>query len=358
MITISLCMIVKNEEDCLDRCLSSVQDIADEIIIADTGSTDRTKEIAARFGARIYDFEWIDDFSAARNFAFGQATQEFILWLDADDVLEAADSARLLALKDQSDFPYDSVTMSYHLTFDEHNRPVHSLKRNRLVRRSRGFRWHGAVHEYLAISGPTFHSDIAVTHRKERAYTDRNLQIYLRRKDQCELFDPRDQYYFGNELLDHGMHREAAEQYEIYLNEGKGWPSDQIAACMKLARCYAALGESDKQMLSLVRTLAYDAPHAEFCCQIGAMFAEKGHLDGAIYWYRQAALMEQRADSMAITDSSASTWLPHVQLTYCYDRIGQREKAKIHHEMAKLHNPTHPSVIYNEAYFNGQTVNQ
>ena len=70
MIEISLCMIVKNEEKILTRCLDSVADLVDEIVIVDTGSTDATKKIAANYTDKIYDFTWVDDFSAARNFAF------------------------------------------------------------------------------------------------------------------------------------------------------------------------------------------------------------------------------------------------------------------------------------------------
>ena len=68
MISISLCMIVKNEEDVLERCLESVKLIADEIIIVDTGSTDKTKEIACKFTNKLYNFEWIDDFAAAKSY--------------------------------------------------------------------------------------------------------------------------------------------------------------------------------------------------------------------------------------------------------------------------------------------------
>ena len=91
MVTISLCMIVRDEEDVLGRCLESVRDLVDEIIIVDTGSKDRTKEIAAQFEARLFDFVWVDDFAAARNAAFAQASCDYCLWLDADDVLLEAE---------------------------------------------------------------------------------------------------------------------------------------------------------------------------------------------------------------------------------------------------------------------------
>ena len=70
MVTISLCMIVKNEEAVIKRCLESVKEVVDEIIVVDTGSQDRTKEIAEEEGAQVYQFPWIDDFAAARNFLF------------------------------------------------------------------------------------------------------------------------------------------------------------------------------------------------------------------------------------------------------------------------------------------------
>ena len=79
MITISLCMIVKNEEAVLERCLKSVGDIADEIVIVDTGSTDGTKEIAEQYADLVCDFAWRDDFAAARNYSFSKATKEYIL---------------------------------------------------------------------------------------------------------------------------------------------------------------------------------------------------------------------------------------------------------------------------------------
>lgn len=88
----------KNEEEVLERCLNSLKGLMDEIIIVDTGSTDRTKEIAARYTDKIYDFSWCDDFAAARNFSFSKATQEYIYAPDADEVLDDTNRRRFMML--------------------------------------------------------------------------------------------------------------------------------------------------------------------------------------------------------------------------------------------------------------------
>ena len=87
MNTLSVCIIAKDEEKLLGRCLGSVAELADEIVVVDTGSTDDTVKIARAFTQHVYPFTWCDDFSKARNFAFSKATSDYILWLDADDVL-------------------------------------------------------------------------------------------------------------------------------------------------------------------------------------------------------------------------------------------------------------------------------
>ena len=88
MISVSMCMIVKNEQSILKRCLDSYAGIYDELIIVDTGSTDNTKEIAAQYTDKVYNFAWCDDFAEARNFAFSKASCDYILSVDADEELD------------------------------------------------------------------------------------------------------------------------------------------------------------------------------------------------------------------------------------------------------------------------------
>ena len=95
MIKISACVIVKNEEKNLPRWLESMRRIADEIVVVDTGSTDRTVDLAKAAGARVFSFAWIDDFAAAKNFALEKATGDWVVFPDADEYFTAADSSKV-----------------------------------------------------------------------------------------------------------------------------------------------------------------------------------------------------------------------------------------------------------------------
>ncbi|MBJ6362725.1 glycosyltransferase [Paenibacillus sp. GCM10012307] len=358
MIAISLCMIVRNEENSLAKCLAGVAGIADEIIIVDTGSTDKTKEIAKSFGAKIYDFKWIDDFAAARNYSFSKATKEYILWLDADDTIEEKDQKLLRELKTTLAPEYNSVSMPYNLAFDGEGNVVSSLRRNRVVRRDRQFQWIGPVHEYLAVFGPIFPSDACITHKKDKEHTDRNLRIYRKRAEQGEEFSPRDLYYYANELRDHGLNEEAVDYYGRFLNTGQGWIEDNFQACLKGAECWAKQGNKEQEFQWLCKTLLYDKPRSEFSCRLGAYLFERGDYNQAVYWYDLALRLPENKDNMGMTNKAASTWLPHLQLCLCYDRLGQHKKASYHNELALTFYPSHPSMLYNRDYFKELLGNQ
>jgi tetratricopeptide (TPR) repeat protein len=111
---LSLSMIVKNEENNIAKCLMSVRPIADEMIVVDTGSSDRTREIAKALGAQLYDFPWTGDFAAARNFSLSKASGEWVLSLDADEVVSERDHARLKELiRTGRPAAYSIITRNY-----------------------------------------------------------------------------------------------------------------------------------------------------------------------------------------------------------------------------------------------------
>ena len=116
MIRLSLCMIVKNEEAVLTRVLTSAIQFADEILVADTGSTDRTVEIARQYTKHIYHYPWNDDFAAARNFICEKVSTEYWIWLDADDIVPAESITAILKLKETlSKSPQPDVSRTVHL---------------------------------------------------------------------------------------------------------------------------------------------------------------------------------------------------------------------------------------------------
>lgn len=355
MISVSLCMIVRDEEAVLGRCLDSVAHLVEEVIIVDTGSVDETKKIAKEYTRKIYDFIWIDDFAAARNFAFSQTTKEYILWLDADDILDQESQDNFRKLKQDLKHSVDSVTMPYHLAFDEYGNVSFSLKRNRLVKRERDFKWHGVVHEYLEVYGKIYHSNVAITHRSEKTtLSDRNLKIYQNKLARNEKFSPRDLYYYGNELVDHRLYNEAIPIYEKFLSESQGWVEDKIACCGKLADCHYHLGQKEKELASILRTFSYDSPRPEFCCRLGYHFLERADYLTAIFWYRLASLSKPPDNNLSFTNFAYYTWLPHLQLCVCYSNLGAYSLAYLHNEAALHYRPSDPLILQNKKYLEQQ----
>lgn len=177
-------MIVKNEEMHIARCLDSVAGLVEEIVIVDTGSTDRTVEIVSQYTQKVYSYQWKDDFSDARNYSFSKATMDYCMWMDADDILEETEKDKFLQLKQSLPSDIDIVMMKYNTSFDEAGNPSFSYFRERWIRNCAEYRWIGAVHEVIPPRGRILHSDIAVCHKKiGPGDPDRNLKIYQKIAD-------------------------------------------------------------------------------------------------------------------------------------------------------------------------------
>ncbi|MDF2715540.1 MAG: glycosyltransferase [Paenibacillus sp.] len=349
MITISLCMIVKNEEHTLDRCLSSVADAVDEIIILDTGSTDRTKEVAGRWTSNVIDFEWNDHFAAARDASFAEATMDYILWLDADDVLLSEDNEKLCKLKQSLSTGIDAVTMRYHCDFDNDGNVTLSVRRVRLVKRSRNYKWEGAVHEDLSIREGTFYdSDIVVTHRKpdKTSDPDRNLRIYEKLISGSNELTARDMLHYAMELHQHRSYERATQFYLKFLEADHLSAENRILAYTRLADCYYYLGDRQKELAMTCKTFEYDVPRPEACCRIGYFFMERDQFTQAIYWYK-AAIAFQPGNDWAVHNAVSATWLPHMQLGLCYYRLGDYERSYYHNKMAHGYVQGNENIVRN-----------
>ena len=352
MVTVSLCMIVKNEEDVLARCLESVADLVDEIVIVDTGSTDRTREIAERFTDRVYSFAWVDDFAAARNYAFSLAEKDYCMWLDADDVILEADRAVFQALKETLEPDVCMVMAKYHTGFDADGNVTFSYFRERLIKNHAGMRWAGAVHEAIAPAGRVVYSEFAVTHRKIRpSDPDRNLRIYENQLAQGVELEPRQQFYYGRELYYHQRYEDAIQVFERFLDEGRGWVENNIDACCQCACCYERLDRPEPALQSLLRSFVYDQPRAEICCEIGRWFFQREKLSLAVYWYSLALTCTRDDSRGGFVSPDCYGYVPYLQLCVCYSRLGDMERAEQMNELAAGIKPDAAPVLHNRAFF-------
>lgn len=155
---LSLCMIVKNEENWLDQCLSSIKKVADEIIIVDTGSTDRTKEIATRYNASIYDFTWTESFAEARNFGIDKASGNWILWLDADEELELQNETEFQEVLEAQEKDVWMISLvNYYGTPPPNLNRAYLFSSYRLFRNHKGIQFVGNIHEHLNLQFDSWH---------------------------------------------------------------------------------------------------------------------------------------------------------------------------------------------------------
>lgn len=208
MKTLSICMIVKNEEENIGRCLDSIKEISDEIIIVDTGSTDRTIEICKSYCAKIIQYKWNNDFSEARNISIDYATKDYILFLDADEEIPKEDLIKIKNLLSSN-----NLSEGYFL------RLVNIIKETnvgdyvvfRLFKNNKNYRFKGKVHEQVANSIQEYNKcnciktlDVRIFHYGYDPNTTdiqskykRNISILKNYED-----EERDAYYYyvlGNE---------------------------------------------------------------------------------------------------------------------------------------------------------------
>lgn len=326
MATISLCMIVKNEETVLTRCLDSIADLMDEIIIVDTGSTDRTKELAAKYTNKIYDFKWTSDFSAARNFSFSKATMEYIYTADADEILDDVNRERFLRLKSALLPELEIVQMKY-VTETEFDTVLNAQKeyRPKLFKRLRTFTWVDPIHETVRLNPVIFDSDIEILHRPQSLHSKRDFSIFIKAFEHDGQFSPKIRTMYAKELLKTGDKKDFMDAKPIFRMILENELSDDArkeASCV-LARAYR-LEDNKNEFFKLTMKDMLTTPCAEICYELGTYFAAQRDYEEAVLWYHNAAY-----ETESILDIHTSGDLPLLGLTECYEMLLADEKAKV-----------------------------
>lgn len=325
MATISLCMIVKNESAVLARCLDSIADLMDEIIIVDTGSTDNTKEIAAQYTSRIYDFKWTSDFSAARNFSFSKATMEYIYTADADEILDDANRERFLRLKGALLPEIEIVQMKY-VTQGTFDTVLNAKKeyRPKLFRRLRTFTWIDPIHETVRLTPVTFDSDVEILHCPQSLHSKRDFSIFIKAFEHDGQFSPKIRTMYAKELLKTGKKdfTDAKPIFQLIFDNDPADDARKEAACV-LARIYR-MEDNKNEFFKLTMKDMLTTPCAEICYELGTYFVGQRDYAEAVLWFYNAAY-----ETESILDVHTSGDLPLLGLVECYETLLAGEEAKI-----------------------------
>ena len=293
MISVSLCMIVKNEERILRRCLDTVADLVDEIVIVDTGSTDRTKEIAAQYTENVYDFVWTGNFSDARNFAFSKCTMAYIYTADADEVIDQENRKRFRDLKQVLLPEIEIVQMKYGnqlqystiYNFDEEYRP-------KLYKRLREFVWEYPIHEAVRLTPVIYDSDIVITHLPEALHTGRDIAAFEKMTAAGEYLDRKLCGLYARELFISGSAEQvigAREYFKRVIEEEGRTPAEQMEAfCIVVRACRLAGDTADFYKYAMRATASDEELPSEICYELGCFYRERGDLQEAAMWFYNA----------------------------------------------------------------------
>jgi glycosyltransferase involved in cell wall biosynthesis len=287
----SLCMIVRNEEHHLPDCLKSVQGLFADIVVVDTGSTDRTREVAESFGARVMDFPWPDSFGAARNESLRHARGKWILWLDADDRLDAENRKELESLLANLGDERDAYAMKVRSVLDPQRQSFRVLDQVRLFRNLPSVRWDYRIHEQILpavnrAGGGVRWANVVIDHvgyqdsSKRRGKLERNLRLLEmdyadRPEDGFTLFN------LGWTLLDLGRTEEALTHLRTSLEKTSPSSSTLRKLYHLLTLAYRALDRKEEALAKCAEGLERFPFDAELLFEEGMLRRDRGDLRGA-----------------------------------------------------------------------------
>lgn len=349
---ISLTMIVKNEAAHLVNCLESVKNAVDEIIIVDTGSDDDTITIARSYTPNIYSFPWINDFSAARNFAINQASGDWILALDADEELEFKELDSLHTLvnyeNDKEAFllpllnPLSPSTLEYN-TFSV----------LRLFKNHKDYRYVGKIHEQVTLPNQQkvgLVKDPIIKHtlpppKKLHEKRSRNLKL-LTEVLRNDPHNPFQNYYMGVEWLMLGKPSSALPFIEnAYYNLNDDQLFFRTPALKYLLLSLKELGRFD-EALSLCLEVSLKYPHYTDLFYLGGLlFEEKKEYSIALKWFNHAILCGTPSVRFSHLTGSGS-FLAYYHLGFCYEKLGKSFEARAAFENALKLNPKYHYPLY------------
>ncbi|MFZ5612375.1 glycosyl transferase [Desulforamulus profundi] len=333
---ISLCMIVKNEERNLARCLNSAKDCVDEIIIVDTGSQDNTVKIAEQFNAKIYHYNWDEDFAAARNFSLDKAAGDWILYLDADEELEpdCCERLRNLARTDRYEAYFFQI-----INLTDGNDPLKHIN-VRMFRNKPAYRFEGKLHEQVISSisagGSTaavVNSGISILHygylasefiAKNKAV--RNHRINQRLVDN----DPNNPFYLyslGGSCVNLNDLEGALTHYKKALQYVNLRAMYAPSIFISLISCLLKMGRLDEVVEYIEQCKANYPDYVDIYFIEGELYYQLGHTGRATACFEKCLSLGEQSSGKYTSRTGVGSFLPNFKLAEIYQAEGDFKKA-------------------------------
>ena len=333
MIPISVCMIAKNEDNHIEECLKRLRPCRFEIIVVDTGSVDRTVEIAQRYADKVFHFAWCNDFSAARNFSVQQASNDWVLIIDCDEYLENVNLAELEEATARNSRSVGMIVRNNPYSI-QGVRSVMSERLGRLFNR-RYCHFEGIIHEQVfALDGRevdsfkiplTFYHEGYVSESGKRMRATRNLELLLH---DLKAKGPNPYIYFqlGQNYVSLNDLEKAAQYYQKGL-ELNADPSSAFVQSMveTYGYCLIELARYDAAM-SLQDKYEQFSHHADFIYLMGMIYMKKGIYDKAIEEFEKATACP------SCSRKGVNSYQANYNIASIYETLGKPEEARTYYK--------------------------
>ncbi|MBU3570723.1 glycosyltransferase [Priestia aryabhattai] len=336
---ISLCMIVKDEEKVLERCLSSVRGIVDEIIIVDTGSTDKTKEIALKYVKEVFNFKWNNNFGEARNFAQSKAHGEWVLILDADEYVDSNNLKSTLEELKNNESNVDAYEVKIYNFTGSYGEKIIQHKSIRLHKNSASIYHSRAIHEQVkkidselitnSSSLIIYHSGYLTSTVQEKNKSIRNTAL-LRKEMDNSSNTAFDYFNLGNEYLGLGNTEEALKSYITAYQKKSDFKYSWVSFCIiQIINCLISLKRYNEALDVIQDAKMLYPQSADFICLEANIYIHQNRLKDAISSLNEI-LNNPDIYQNSITSIDFNEYYPHQMLGDIYKEQGLYKESVFH----------------------------
>ncbi|MCQ2011625.1 glycosyltransferase [Sporolactobacillus sp. STSJ-5] len=341
---ISLCMIVKNEESVLQRCLESVKDGVDEIVVVDTGSTDNTKDIAYKYTDKVFNYKWNDSFSEARNFAQSKATGEWILALDADEFVDHLNMLEFRKELKENENKFNMYVVKIYNFAGKDAQTIFNNYHVRVYRNDSVIQYYRAIHEQLKrTDGKELSSSVSklvVYHSGYLSYTvvtkNKGLrnQTLINKEIEAKGQTGFDYFNLGNEFVSQGMSEKALECYVKAYKKATDIKYSWVGACLiQICQCLVSLNRY-KDALNVIRdSEPIFNSYPDFSAMKGRIYILQGRFNDALHELTDI-INHQDLYTEALLSTDSISYLPNKWIGQIYQGKNDIEKSIFYYSKA------------------------